>query len=283
MLKLAFACILLASAPLSPREERFESGGVSIRYLDAGQGDAVVLLHGFGGSAEEWTRSGVLQALAADHRVLALDLPGHGRSGKPHDPAKYGLEMVEDVVRLLDHLKIRKAHVVGYSMGARLTAKLMVAHPERLSSIVLGGGGARRDSAEERRNIEDLARSLEQGEGIAPVIRRTWPKDAPGPTPEQIRQASETFLKGQDALALAAMTRGRTQWFVSDAELQNSRVPALGIAGAADSALAEVKATAALKPGMRVVEIAAASHDQAMERPDFIAAVKSFLAVHSPP
>lgn len=274
MLKLALAGLLLASAP---QEGRFDSGGVGIHYLDAGQGDAVVLVHGFGGSAEEWTRSGVLQALAADHRVLALDLRGHGRSGKPHDPAKYGLEMVEDVVRLLDHLKIRKAHVVGYSMGARLAAKLMVLHPERLKGVVLGGGGARQDSEQERRNIEDLARSLERGEGIAPVIRRTWPTDAPGPTPEQIRQASETFLKGQDALALAALTRGRTQWFVSEAELQNSQVPALGIAGAADSALAEVKATAAVKPNMRVVEIAAASHEQAMQRPEFIAAVKAFL------
>ena len=61
----------------------------------------------------------VIDALKKDYKVIALDLRGCGGSGKPHDPKAYGIEMVNDVVRLLDHLKIDKAHIVGYSMSAK--------------------------------------------------------------------------------------------------------------------------------------------------------------------
>ena len=98
-----------------------------IRYIDQGSGEPVVLVHGLLGNIEaSWGDAGIVANLSKDHRVIALDNRGHGKSEKPHDVKKYGKEMVEDAVRLLDHLKIQKAHVVGYSMGAMLTAKLMV-------------------------------------------------------------------------------------------------------------------------------------------------------------
>ena len=104
-------------------EKSFDSDGVRVAYFDEGQGEAVVLLHGFATSSEEmWTRMplATTQFVSAlkGYRVLAVDFRGHGKSDKPHDPKMYGKELAEDVVRLLDHLKIKKAHVVGYSMGA---------------------------------------------------------------------------------------------------------------------------------------------------------------------
>ena len=66
-------------------------------------------------------------ALAASYRVIAMDARGHGLSGKPHDPAQYGPEMGLDVVRLLDHLGLRRAHILGYSMGAHIVAQLVTA------------------------------------------------------------------------------------------------------------------------------------------------------------
>src|SRR5688572_2364514 len=92
----------------------FDSAGVAIRYVEAGTGAPVVLVHGYTSDLEDqWIGTGVLPALARMHRVIAFDARGHGRSGKPHAPAAYGPEMALDVVRLLDHLGIARAHVVG--------------------------------------------------------------------------------------------------------------------------------------------------------------------------
>src|SRR6266542_760882 len=91
----------------------FDSNGVQIRYVDKGRGAPVVLLHGFTGSyARHWEAPGVIAALqAAGYRVIAMDCRGHGQSGKPTEPSQYGLEMVQDVLRLLDHLHVERAHV----------------------------------------------------------------------------------------------------------------------------------------------------------------------------
>src|SRR6185503_14973623 len=113
---LVIACLAAAPA-LSPAQqsagESFDSGGVQIHYVDRGRGVPVVLIHGFtGSSARHWEAPGVVDAVGkAGYRVVAMDCRGHGESGKPHDPGQYGLEMVRDVVRLLDHLKIARAHI----------------------------------------------------------------------------------------------------------------------------------------------------------------------------
>src|SRR5215469_6705144 len=133
--------LIAAACPTRAAESRFfRSDGVTIRYLVEGEGEPVLLIHGLGASVHvQWGASGVIQALAKDHRVIAYDNRGHGRSGKPHDPQRYGEETVEDAVRLLDHLEIPKAHIVGYSMGALITNKLLVEHPDRFLSATLGG------------------------------------------------------------------------------------------------------------------------------------------------
>src|SRR5262245_56603000 len=101
----------LAAVPEPPlRDKFFVSGGIRIHYVESGHGAPIVLIHGLAGSVERhWLNSGILAGLAADHRVIALDLRGHGRSGKPHDPRAYGKEMSRDVIRLLDHLQIQRA------------------------------------------------------------------------------------------------------------------------------------------------------------------------------
>src|SRR5262245_53478555 len=114
------ACAWLLPAPVFAQDSFFMSDGVRIRYLDQGRGEAVVLVHGFAGSLETWVQSGLMSSLAADRRVIALDLRGHGKSDKPHDAARYGRAMGLDVIRLMDHLGLSQAHMVGYSQGARL-------------------------------------------------------------------------------------------------------------------------------------------------------------------
>lgn len=133
-----FALLLWTAAVLA--QDRFlDSGGVRIRYVDHGAGTAVVLVHGFTASIEPaWIETGILPSLARDYRVVAFDLRGHGKSGKPHDPRAYD-EMGLDAIRLLDHLGIQKAHIVGYSLGGIIVAKLLTTHHDRFLSAVLGG------------------------------------------------------------------------------------------------------------------------------------------------
>ena len=108
-----------AGRPAAPPDQFFDSNGVRIRYVEQGQGPAIVLMHGYTGTLDRhFVANGVFANLAKDYRVIAIDLRGHGKSGKPHDPKAYGEEMARDVVRLLDHLKIPRAHVLGYSLGA---------------------------------------------------------------------------------------------------------------------------------------------------------------------
>jgi pimeloyl-ACP methyl ester carboxylesterase len=124
------------------QSDTFDSGGVAIHYQFAGSGQPVILIHGLYSSAGiNWQLPGTLKLLAESYQVFALDARGHGRSDKPEADDAYGLAMVEDVIRLMDHLEIEKAHIVGYSMGGMIAMKLITEHPERVLSGALGGMG----------------------------------------------------------------------------------------------------------------------------------------------
>src|SRR5690242_14817442 len=123
----------------------FSHDGVEIAFLDQGEGDPIVLVHGFASNKEvNWATPSWLATLtSAGRRAIALDNRGHGASTKLYDPAAYHSRlMAEDVRALLDHLGLRRADVMGYSMGARITAYLALAHPDRVRSAVLGGLGS---------------------------------------------------------------------------------------------------------------------------------------------
>src|SRR5262245_120147 len=124
----------------------FQNDSVDIAYLDEGEGEPVVLVHGFASNKEvNWVNPGWLSTLTrAGRRAIALDNRGHGASAKLYEPAAYhSAAMAEDVRALLDHLDVPRADVMGYSMGARISAFLALAHPERVRSAVLGGLGIR--------------------------------------------------------------------------------------------------------------------------------------------
>jgi hypothetical protein len=122
--------------------EEFASDGVKIHYVVEGKGEPAILVHGLYSCAKmNWVMPGTVTELAQHYQVIAFDNRGHGQSDKPEAEDQYGVRMVEDVVRLMDHLHVRKAHVVGYSLGGMITLKLLTMHPERVSSAVLGGMG----------------------------------------------------------------------------------------------------------------------------------------------
>lgn len=125
-----------------PEVKSFDSNGTKIAYVMQGQGEPVVLIHGWLSTAGiNWVFPGTFGKLAKEYQVVALDVRGHGLSDKPLDEAAYGVELVNDVVRLMDHLKIEKAHIVGYSMGGIIAGNFIAKHPERVLTGTLGGMG----------------------------------------------------------------------------------------------------------------------------------------------
>jgi pimeloyl-ACP methyl ester carboxylesterase len=256
---------------------------VRLRYVDAGAGIPVVLIHGFTGDIERsWVNTGLLPDLARDHRVLAFDLRGHGHSDKPHAPAAYD-EIGADVIRLLDHLRIEKAHAVGYSLGGIILAKLLVTHPERFASAVLGGAAYRRSQSKESDLAADAAaREIEAGLYRALIVS-TAPTDEPPPSEEAIRARSREIAASSDLLAHAALMRSRRGLVVTDAEIAKVRVPSLAIVGGADPTLPRVQAMAKRWPGLEVEVVPGAAHPTVHERglprrPEFLRAIRRHIA-----
>ena len=173
LLRIGIACSAMAGLALAS-EGSFDSNGVKIHYVTEGQGDPVVLIHGWMGDSTMWGRDalGNTKLTAPEgFRVIALDCRGHGKSDKPHDVAKYGAEMAGDVVRLLDHLKIKKAHLIGYSMGVFLASKLAATHPERVISLVYGGQAPLLTGEACARAIDVFAKAVDEGKVLGQYLK----------------------------------------------------------------------------------------------------------------
>ena len=265
----------------TPARRSFNSAGVEISYLQAGEGETVVLAHGFSSSAQQqWVDTGVFQKLAARYRVFALDGRGHGASGKPHDAAQYGPQAAADAIRMLDHIGQARGHIVGYSLGAILSGYQVTQTPQRFKTCVLAGATPRfRWTAEDQRKLDIEADEMEQGSKKSQILR-LWPKGQPQPTDAVIREMSAKDLAGQDYRALAASRRGGSRALITPAQVAAIRVPTLGVVGTADPYLAEFRVMKAMNPAMELVTIEGASHSTAPGRLELAAAVLEFLGRH---
>ncbi len=262
------------------KERHFESDGVSIRFLDEGDGPPVLLIHGMTSSAESWTETGVVPRLSGGFRTIALDCRGHGKSGKPHDPSMYGMAMVRDAVALLDCLGIENAHLVGYSMGAEIALRTTVAYPERVRSLVIGGSGW--SEAHESETYRRLGESLLDHGTIGPAVR--WMNaHSPGgpfppPTDEQIAEL-DGFFRSHDVAALSAVAVSMHEIVnLSRHQVAAIAVPVLGITGSEDRERYNLEKLAEVTPGYTLRVIAGKDHVEAMFDQQFLDAIADFLA-----
>jgi pimeloyl-ACP methyl ester carboxylesterase len=246
----------------------FTHDGVTIDYFDEGgrADEPIVLVHGFASNKEvNWIWPGWITTLTRDtRRVIALDNRGHGRSSKLYDPAVYDTSLMADDVRaLLDHLDIPRADVMGYSMGARITAFLALEHSERVRSAILGGLGIR----------------LVDGVGLSPTIADAMlapsREDVSDPTSSTFRGFAEQTKS--DLRALAACIRGSRQTLTRE-EVGTIAVPVLVAVGTKDDVAGSAEALAALIPGARALDIPDRDHMLAVGDKVFKAAVTQFLA-----
>lgn len=236
--------------------QTFDSAGVRIAFIDEGpaipRGLPVVLVHGFASTyAVNWVNTLWVGLLTqSGRRVVALDNRGHGESGKPHDPAAYATSvMAQDVICLLDHLDISRADVMGYSMGARITAFLALADPHRVRGIVLGGLGLH---LVEKSGLPD---------GIADAMDAPDLASLSDPAQRMFRKFADQ--NGADRLALSACIRGSRQ-SLSEAEIGRIAGPALVAVGTRDPIAGNPHRLAALFPAGRALDIPDRDHNLAV-------------------
>ena len=245
---------------------RFDHDGVEIAFLDEGQGEAIVLVHGFASTAAvNWVHPGWVTTLTrAGRRVITLDNRGHGASSKLYDPPAYHSSlMAEDVRALLDHLKIARADLMGYSMGARITAFFALAHPQRLRRAIFGGLGIH------------LVHNGALPEGIADALEAPSLADVRDHTGRMFRAFAEQTKS--DLKALAACMRGSRQT-LTPAEVKLIRAPVLIAVGTTDTIAGSPHELAALMPHARAFDIAERDHMLAVGDRSFKQAALQFLA-----
>jgi pimeloyl-ACP methyl ester carboxylesterase len=263
------------------RDGFFDSGGVRIHFVEQGQGDPVVMLHGFSGSYRDFVDFGIFESLVDEgYRAIAVDCRGYGQSDKPHDPDAYGIEMVEDIVRLLDHLHIEKAHVMGGSMGGAITNKLRETHPERLLTAVLGLAGWMEEGETSSLDMNAIADSLEKGEGLGMLLRALTPEGEEEPSEEEIAEYERARFAHQDPKALAAVARSFGSFTVSETDLRQNTVPTLAIIGEKDPLKKGVDAMEGVMSNLEIVIIEGANHVTAVGNPIFLESLLNFLEKH---
>lgn len=246
--------------------EFFQSEGIPIAFIDEGEGDPVLLIHGFASNYRvNWVATSWVGDLkAAGRRVIALDNRGHGDSGKSHDPEDYRTPlMADDARRLLDHLGIARADVVGYSMGARIAAFLALAHPDRVRSAVFSGLG------------EGMVRGVGAPEPIAAALLAQSLDQVSHEQGRMFRRFADAT--GADREALAACITAARQ-VLTPQELGRLTVPVLVAVGTDDTIGGSASSLAGLIPGAEWFAIPGRDHMKAVGDRKHKAAVLDFLA-----
>jgi len=282
-----FAAAISVSAQASTTQVAFfDSGGHRMRYAMSGEGETLVLLHGWMGEASTWgpgTRAQPQLRAPAGFRVVALDLRGHGESAKPHDESQYGAELARDVIRLLDHLKVERAHLLGYSMGAYVAGKAVDLAPQRVASVVYGGSSPVLSSrAVKGFGLADTFDAAVRSGDLGRYILDTTPSGANKPTPEQAKALADAMFRHQDPKALAAVGRSFPKLEVDAARMGRLKVPALFIYGSAESqfVLDRIAEAREALPHAEFRVIEGATHMTTLRSPEFSKTAMAFVERH---
>ena len=226
--------------------ESFTSNGIKLHYIVEGHGAPVVLIHGLNSSVKmNWEAPGIVSSLSRNYQVIAIDMPGHGQSDKPATENAYGTAMVDDVVKLLDHLKIKKAHIIGYSMGGMIAMKFIAQHQDRVQSGVIGGMGWLREGS---------------------VLQNFF-----GRIPER-----------DGGLTPSACARSFGKLALTEAELREIKVPVQVVVGDRDpTKRLYVMQLEQVRKDWPVIEIKDAGHLNCVAKPEFKQSLSNWLAMHS--
>ena len=249
---------------------RFSSDGVEIAFIDVAPeahdlSEPILLIHGFASNHRvNWVNPRWVETLAhAGRRVVAFDNRGHGESQKLYAPADYRSDrMAHDAANLMAHLRIERADVMGYSMGARIASFLALAKPQRVRALILGGLGDR------------LVHGAGLPEGIAHAMEAPSLESLTDPTQRMFRAFAEETKS--DLAALAACIRGSRQT-LTPAEAGSIAQPTLVAVGTRDAVAGDPLKLAALMPRAEALPIEGRDHNLAVGDRAFKAGVLDFL------
>jgi pimeloyl-ACP methyl ester carboxylesterase len=244
----------------------FHNGDVEIAYLDEGEGDPIVLVHGFASSKTvNWVYPTWVSELRKNgYRVIALDNRGHGDSEKLYDSEQYHIGiMAGDITALMDHLNIERADIMGYSLGGRMTAWLAHRVPQRLRSAILGG----------------IAMGLIDGGGPGENVAKALEADSLDDVTDPIGRTFRAFADQtrSDRRALAACLRGSRRLMTRE-EAADITVPVLIAVGTADEIAGSTAELGKIIPGSKVLDIPNRDHMRAVGDKVYKTGVLEFLS-----
>lgn len=260
----------------------FDNEGVKIYYEIKGEGPPVIMIHGFAANIESnWKASNWVDVLKDDYKLILVDCRGHGKSDKPKDATEYGEKINDDIVKLLDHLSIKKANFFGYSMGARITTDILLENEELFISAIIGGFS--------------LHSSKKRTKFIGKIVMKKWIKglkkadlnDEKNKSAIRFRKVISTNADStsQDLKALMYVLEGDIQRpdgiIPTDPKrkeaLKKIHVPVLNVFGSEDRLAKDKSVLAQLVPDSILIQIEGKDHINVVSDPRFHMVVKAFL------
>ncbi|WP_246018257.1 alpha/beta fold hydrolase [Pelagibacterium montanilacus] len=243
----------------------FQSEGFDLRYEVFGEGPPVIAVHGFGSNIEiNWVNTGWVETLnAAGYQVVALDNRGHGKSEKIYDPDVYGAQdMARDVANLIDHLGLGKVALIGFSMGARISAFVCLQAPEKVACAIFGGLGA------------NMVSPMIDSDEIIAALKAPALSDVTHKTGRQFRIFADHTGSDREALA-ACMAGSRTR--ITEEQVGSIPVPVLVVTGSEDTTGGDAPTLAGMIPKGEAITVEGRDHMRTTGDPKFKAGALEFL------
>lgn len=245
--------------------------GVKINFQVMGEGEPILLIHGYYANMKNnWIDNGIAPALAKKYKVVLMDNRGHGKSDKPQTAEAYGDNMWKDAIAVLDHLKIEKAHIHGYSMGGSMLTQILYHHPERVLTATYGGAG------------------------VPEVSKKAVREQTPDKTPSKMSRFNETKLKAyiatnfshdHKAMKLVAKNAPWSGPENKKIDLKKVTIPVLAIVGEFDSPNKRTSRMSRELKNFKMVVLPEKGHLTAITEghipPEYLAETLSFLENNS--
>jgi len=244
----------------------FHHGAVEIAYLDEGEGEPILLVHGFASTKNvNWVYpTWVSELKRSGRRVIAFDNRGHGESSKLYDAGDYEIAaMASDIAALMDHLNIARADMMAYSLGSRITPVLARKQPQRIRSAIFGGIGI------------GLIEGGGPGENVAKALEADTLEDVTDPVGRTFRAFADQTRS--DRRALAACMRGSRRLMTRE-EAGEIAVPVLIAVGTTDEIAGSAEALGRIIPNSQVLNIPNRDHMRAVGDKIYKAGVREFLS-----
>ena len=249
---------------------------IELDYEDHGSGKVLLLLHGLGSTKKDWDSQ--VPFFSKRYRVITLDLRGHGKSSKPSDAYGVGL-MTEDVKAFLDHLKIKKATLVGFSMGGAIAFQMAASYPEYVDNLVIVNSGP--DFNDMGSIGEELLKNRTEfleTKGLAPLAKEISFNMFPEDHQLDLREAFETRCKNNDYNAYYKSFVTLMNWGLGD-QLKDIKTRTLVVGSDMDyTPVAFKQAYVDRMANARLIIIQNSRHGVVIDQPDaFNAALEKFL------